>query len=113
MNIAGAEIELHEDGLTVSRYPWGEVPARPQPNDGYRLRAIELGYGEDTALLSREHELTHHLLAHWLGLAASPTLAAVARGTTDAHWRLEEAAVLAVQAFARAKGLSLVEIAGW
>jgi hypothetical protein len=111
LNLAGAVIELHDSGLTRTLYAWGDVPAWPQDDEAYRARAFELGYGADTALMSREHELMHHLIAHWLGLPLSPTLAAVASGSVDDDWRLEEAAVLAIQAFARAKGINLVDLA--
>jgi hypothetical protein len=88
------------------------VPAEPEDTDAYRARAIALGYGSDTAAMSRDHELGHHLLAHWLGLPHSPTLYAVAGGNLDHPlWRLEEGAVLALQAFAMAQGLRLEDVA--
>lgn len=111
LNLAGAVIELHDSGLTRTLYAWGDVPAWPQDDEAYRVRAFELGYGADTALMSREHEITHHLIANWLGLPLSPTLGAVASGSVDDDWRLEEAAVLAIQAFARAKGMDLLALA--
>lgn len=115
LKIAGAEIELREDGVTITRYP-DAPPLRAYPQDhvDYRARAVALGYGDDAGLMSREHELAHHLLAEWLGQPHSPTLHAVAapNGPDEAgrfyrHWQVEEAAVLAVQAFARTLGVSL------
>jgi hypothetical protein len=112
ITLAGAAIHLHENGDTTTLYPDGAlVEACAQDSDVYRATARAHGYGEDTALLSREHELCHGLLAAMLGLPHSPTLWAVAHGTDDPTGPLEEAAVLAVQRFARAVGASLVEAA--
>jgi hypothetical protein len=61
--------------------------------------------------MSREHELGHHLISAMLGLPHSPTMWAVAHGTEDPTGPLEEAAVMAVQRFARAVGASLVDAA--
>ena len=112
LHLAGAQVRLHEDGVTTTVYPDGGcVPACAEDNDAYRQTALEHGYGADTALLSREHELGHSLLAHWLGLQYSPTLRAVADGRAgEGDWR-EEAAVLAIQRFARARGIDLVAVA--
>lgn len=108
LRLAGAEIEIHNDGLTVTRYPQGEVQALPQDNDTYRARAEALGYGADTAAMSREHEVTHHLIAAALGLPHSPTLMGVATGRFWPHWQAEEAAVLGWQRFARLAGVDLL-----
>lgn len=110
-HFASADIDLHDDGLTVTRYPHGEVQAAPRDDDGYMATAVELGYGKDTARMSREHELTHNLLAHWLGLAASPTLFAIAAHRAAEHWSAEEDAVKAIQRFARLMGVDIVALA--
>jgi hypothetical protein len=60
--------------------------------------------------MSRQHELGHHLLAAALGLNHSPTMMALARGTVWPRWRIEEAAVLALQAYSRAVGADLVAL---
>jgi hypothetical protein len=113
LRIGSTEIDLHDDGLTVTRLADGaEIPARAQEDNAYIERALLLGYGTDTAAMSREHEVCHSLLAAWLGLPESPTLRGVADGSFWPHWHLEEAAVLAIQAFARAAGVDLVEVAG-
>lgn len=110
--IGQATIELHDSGLTVTRFMDGTfVEALPHDTDEYRARAAELGYGKDTAAMSREHELAHAILARELRLPVSPVLWAVAHGEpppTDNAW--EEAAVLAFQAFARARGIDLVSL---
>ena len=113
LRLAGAYIScganrtttLYDDIITP-------VPAEPEDTDAYRARAIALGYGSDTAAMSRDHELGHHLLAHWLGLPHSPTLHAIAGGNLNHPlWRLEEGAVLALQAFAMAQGIRLEDLA--
>jgi hypothetical protein len=111
LKLAGAVIELHPSGLTVTRYGDRFVEAWPQDDAAYRSRALELGYGTDTARMSREHEIVHSLLAKWLGLPHSPTLWAISRRDVDPNWNLEEAAVLAVQAFAISQGIDLVKLA--
>lgn len=116
--VPGGVVELHAHGLTVTRYPTlAPVDALAQDTDEYRARALALGYGEDAGLMSREHELGHHLLAGLLRLPCSPTMRGLALVATGIGphwpaWRKEEAAVLALQAYARAAGVSLVEIAG-
>lgn len=111
LRFGGATIDIHDDGLTITRYGTAELHARAQDNDDYRARALALGYGDDCARMSREHELGHSLLAHWLDLARSPTLYCRAVGRTSAHWREEEALVLSLQRFARKMGVSLEDIA--
>lgn len=111
IRLAGAEIELHDTPLTVTRYPEGEVPAYPQATDSYSSRARELGYGADVDRMSREHELGHHLISHLLGLPCSPTMMGLAIGKHAACWREEENAVLALQKLARMVGVDLVQIA--
>lgn len=110
--VNGTVLELHPDGLTVSRLPGvGVVEARPHDDDEYRARAVALGYGADTLAMSRDHELVHSLLAGWLGLPESPTLRGVADQRFWPHWQAEEAAVLGVQRFARMAGVDLVGLA--
>ncbi len=96
---------------TVTRIGALSVAAAPEDSPAYALLARQLGYGSDTARLCVDHELMHSAPSHWLGLEASPTLARVAvcpdAPATDVT-RLEECAVLAVQAFARAVGVDLV-----
>lgn len=60
--------------------------------------------------MSRAHEVTHSLLAHWLGLPESPTMRGVADGSYWPEWEAEEAAVLGVQRFARMAGVDLLQL---
>lgn len=108
--VPGGVLELHDDGLTVTRYAGGlDVPARAHATPEYRRRALEHGYGGDVDLMSREHEAAHHLLARLLGLAHSPTLMGVVARPHWWGWQKEEGAVLALQRYARAVGVDLVE----
>jgi hypothetical protein len=111
IRLAGADIRIYADALTVTVYPEGEVAAYPQATDGYQAQARELGYGTDTARMSRDHELTHHILAHLLGLPCSPTLMGIAISKHATCWREEEAAVLALQKLARMLGVDLHAVA--
>lgn len=85
------------------------VPAIPHDTASYRQNAIQHGYGEDTLLFCKEHELTHVALSHWLGME-SPAVRAVAEQSKvwDPRYAEEEAAVLAIQRFARGYGIDLL-----
>lgn len=99
------------DGYTLTRFPCGaELVASHAVQDGQAETAARCGY-ESAEALNREHDLTHSLLAHWLGLPWSPTLHDVAIGVrvNELHF-VEEDAVLAVQRFARAMGVDLVKL---
>lgn len=111
LRLGKATVELHDGDLTVTKLPDGEVPAVPQDSGVYRARAERLGYGQDTARMSREHEVVHALLNAWLGLPYSPTLHGVATGREWPYWHLEEAAVLALQAYCRVHNIDIVELA--
>lgn len=120
IRVPGGCVEIGAHGLTTTRLR-GFVPvdAVPHDSDEYRARARSLGYPDDAAGLlrmSREHELSHALLARWLGLPCSPTMRGIALRTAGIGpwfpaWRVEEACVLAVQKFARVCDVDLVRLA--
>lgn len=88
------------DGYTETVFADGtRVPARPQDTEEYRERAKSLGYGEDTAAMSREHEVMHSLLAERKGHPYSLALWAVAHALEADDPRLwsEESEVLRLQ----------------
>jgi hypothetical protein len=66
-----------------------------------------MGYPSAEAM-NAEHDLTHSLLAQWLGASSSPTLSAQAHGSVYPWWWREEEAVLAVQRLAVTWGVALV-----
>lgn len=113
LRIDGARIELHQNLITITEFPGhGFVLAYPQDTPAYRQRAREHGYGRETAAMSRDHELCHSLLSHWLGLPRSAALFSVAVGENAGRLgQLEETAVMAVQALAKAAGVDLVQLA--
>lgn len=76
---------------------------------GQAVTAQQLGY-PDVRSMNQEHDLYHTLLAHWLGLSASPTLRAVADGTPYAQWAAEEQAVLALQHWAQTVGVRAISL---
>lgn len=86
-----------------------KVFASHEHSEGQEKTAAD--YQLTVADMNRTHDLTHSLLAHWLGLAASPTLQGVATGEHYANWWIEERAVLAIQSFADAMGVDLVDVA--
>jgi hypothetical protein len=109
--IGNATVSLSGEG-TVIAYPDGtQVVGQPEDTDAYRATAVHYGYGNDTLQLCIDHELMHLALADWLDLPESPTMRAVRHNRLDddlALRALEEAAVLAVQQFARAAGVDVV-----
>ncbi len=110
--IGAHTIRMAPGRVTTTLHDGAVVHAVPHDTADYRATAARLGYGTDTAAMNADHEITHALLAAWLGLDESPVMRAVA----DDAWQdgpaalgLEEDAVLAVQRLARAWG---VELAG-
>lgn len=112
---------LKFDGITIHVYPDSTlieyedgslVPGTPEDTDEYRATAERYGYGDDTTRLCIDHEIMHVALSQWLGLADSPTMQSVRTGDPgDRQIRdHEEAAVLAVQQFARMVGVDVVEL---
>ncbi len=73
---------VHTDGdYTETVYHDGSrVTALPEDSDDYRAKARLYGYGDDTASLSREHEILHTFLAERLRDGCSHALWAVAHG---------------------------------
>jgi hypothetical protein len=108
-------IEVLPTGSRIT-LPSGEVVlGAPHDTDAYRATARQLGYGDDTLAMCRDHDPLHALLAGWLGLEVS-------YGMLDGAGRLdpadaekaaaEEAAVLAVQRFMRLAGGTLPQVRG-
>jgi hypothetical protein len=111
LTLGGTTIEFKAD-YAITTLPGGHrIVAAPQDDAAYRATALRLGYGGDTLRMMREHEAAHSALCHWLGLPESPTLRVVAgdEGPTDLS-NLEEDAVLALQRFANAAGVRLLDV---
>jgi len=111
IHLGSVTVEDH-DGYTITRFADGlEVLALHAEQPGQAETAKGLGY-VDAEAMNTEHDLGHSLLAYWLGLECSPTLRDVAEGkpATELHC-IEEEAVMAIQRFANAMGVSLVEVA--
>ena len=112
LRLGSSTVEMHDSGLTVTVLHDGHrIDALPQDDEAYRKRARDLGYGDAIFVMSREHEIAHGILAHVLGLGESPTLRGVAQSNYWREWPAEEAACLALQRYARAAGVNLVEVA--
>jgi hypothetical protein len=97
-------------GYTVTTFPDGtSVTARHDDCAGLGQAqcAKRLGYPSVEAM-NMDHDVTHCLLAQWLGASSSPTLYAQAHGRVYPWWWLEEEAVLAVQRLAVAWGVVLL-----
>jgi hypothetical protein len=101
------KIEVLPAGTRIT-LPGGEVVyGAPIDSNKYRATARDLGYGDDTLAMCRDHDPTHAALCEWLDVP-SHALREAAGLPRDAKLALlEEAAVLAVQKFMRAAGASL------
>lgn len=100
LQIAASLVYLDADAAYVrTTFPGGlYLEARPQP--GQEETAALLGYGDDVARLTLDHDLAHSVIcAELLGLPASPTLLHEAGGEqVSVEWRaLEEALVMFAQ----------------
>ena len=97
---------------TLITWPDGTfVSGAPEDTDAYRKTALDYGYDTDTLALCRDHELLHVALCYWLGVP-SPVMDALRlrADMVGVEIRiLEEAAVLAVQRFARAMGAEIID----
>ena len=98
-------VTVHDFGTVITFADGLQVDGNPEDTDPYRATAARYGYGSDTLALCKDHEIMHIALAHWLRIE-SPTM----RQRDDMDLReLEEAAVLAVQQYARAAGVDLIQ----
>ena len=76
------------------------VEGVPHDTDEYRATARELGYGDDTEAMCRDHDPLHQALCRWLGFTDSFALrCAASLRDEDEISAAEEAAVMAVQRF--------------
>jgi hypothetical protein len=113
LTLGPVRIELHADGLTVTRFLDGaSVPALAHDTQDYLERARAIGYGDDVASMSREHEIAHSLLGYLLTGGPSPVLWRVGHGLPDEEpdGGAEEAVVMALQRLARMRGISLDDV---
>lgn len=99
------------EGITWTRLPdGGLVPAEHREQEGQAELAAAHGY--DSAIeMNAHHDLGHSLLAHMVGLEASPTLQGVSSKDHFKYWKVEEQAVLALQAFCKVAGVDLMDVA--
>lgn len=105
-------VTVTPDKITTTVPGGAQAYAVPTYKEVDHDRAENLGYPSPYEM-HRDHDLTHCLLAHWLGLPASPVIAGVARQTplSKAEAGAEEEAVLAVQKFAQQQGVDLRRLA--
>jgi hypothetical protein len=90
----------HDLSEVYTLFPDGsELYATPNHDPESLRNAASLGYGDDTARMSRDHEVSHTFLAVVLGLPFSPTLYNAARPghADDTRRRWEEALVFDFQ----------------
>jgi len=111
LHFTNTRVDVFPDSTLITLADGTTVPGAPEDTDDYRATAARLGYGDDTLKLCQEHEVTHIALCDWLGID-SPTMILLHAPEPDDRLRrlnqLEEAAVLAIQHFARAAGIDLV-----
>lgn len=108
--IGDTNLTFSECGVTTVLPGGAEVHAWPHRSAEYFATAYHLGYGDDVHRMCLEHETAHSLLAYWLGLPESPTMRQVSNSASDTPMsNIEEAAVLAIQRFARFMKVDLVQ----
>jgi hypothetical protein len=87
------------------------VEGEPHDTEEYRLTAQSLGYGNDILAMCQDHDPLHVALCRWLGLeisfAMSIAAGDVAGNAVKELAVLEEAAVIAVQRFAKRSGAKI------
>jgi hypothetical protein len=99
----------------VTRFPDGSsYGALPHDEPHYHAVAHRLGYAGDILLYAQEHELAHHLIAAEFN-SHSPVIWALAHGEKPPRMiaAAEEALVMALQRYARANELPLIEGVDW
>lgn len=89
------------------RLPSGKiVRCRPQNTGEYHTTAHQLGYGNDTLAMCRDHDPLHAVLCDWLGLGDSFALRCAAGLDDESEISAaEEAAVIALQRFMKLAGV--------
>lgn len=101
---------IHSAEATVTRFCDGR-----ELRGDHAIQPEQLSTAADYQMqphtMNRGHDLTHSLLAAILGLQASPTLEATAKGERYPDWWREERAVLALQGWAEALGIDIVDVA--
>lgn len=106
----GAVAVTVDEAYTTTVFADGsQVVASHAPQPGQQETATALGL--TVSEMNRSHDLAHSLLAHWLGLPCSPTIYGVATKNYYPLHYIEEEAALALQKFAAAVGVDLVELA--
>ena len=113
IKLAACSVHVTADQVETVLPGGQRVLGQPHDTASYARTAREHGYEGDVARLNRCHEVTHSLLAHVLGLSCSPVFRRVAGGDHEADdlTRAEEQAVLALETYANAIGVDLVEVA--
>lgn len=82
------------------------------PRADQHATARDLGYGSDIDALTRDHDFLHAWLADKMDLPVSLALSMAAKGEVGCcSAALEEAAVLAIQRYAKAAGVDVGALA--
>jgi hypothetical protein len=106
----GTRVRIGSDWTLVTLPDGTEIYGEPEHGTGQAATARRLGYGGDVEAMCRDHDPLHAVLTDFLGLGRSYSLAFAAGVLPPEQKRLadlEEAAVLALQAFMRSAGLAL------
>jgi hypothetical protein len=94
----------HRPGMCVTRLPCGAI-VRARANADSVASARALGYGEDVAGMTRDHDYLHARLCDHLGVASHSLRQAAGLAHDGGLAALEEAAVCAVTRWGRAAGV--------
>lgn len=111
VTLGETSVDFYDIGVDTVLPDGTNVWAEPQGSEGYRHMARDLGYGEDTLEMCREHELGHSVLAALMGMPYSPTMWGLTHPPHNPHYKEEEAVVLSLQRYCRVMGTKMIELA--
>lgn len=118
MTIIGETVVLRRAGWTEIALPLDEVGVPisvPDDSGDAAQMATAEKLGLSVVEMNAGHDLTHCLLANWIGLPYSPTLGSVSGGpfcSTEIN-DAEEAAVLAIQRYMGLMGIRPHSLTKW
>lgn len=105
----GTRVSAAGDRALVVLPCGAEVHAAPNPDSP--AIAQRLGYGEDVAAMTRDHDPLHAVLMDWIGRPSHSLRVAAGLPHDEELARIEEAAVMELQRLIRRLGITSLDLA--